>query len=362
MARINGQVIEFKRLANQILMWIVCAKRPLTTRELQHALAVEVGESVLNEDKIPEIEDMVTVCAGLVTVDEESGIIRLVHYTTQEYFEQTQKSWYPTAEVEITKICLTYLSFSRFESAVCETPSEFEDRLQWNPLYDYAARNWGYHARVVSAEVEYLAKTFFGSEFKVSNSCQAMMAPRDYIGTSRHRPRKMTGLHLAAHFGLMEMMIAMLKDQGCLESQDNGSWTPLFYAVKNEQEAMVKLLLEKGADLESKDAYRARTAISYAASYGFMGIVQLLLEKGAKLESKCNYRRTPLCYAAIEGHSATVKLLLEKGADPVSNYDWDSTLLDYAKHSGHEEVVKLLLDNGADPAPRLLQRKRKRSQ
>lgn len=57
-----------------------CAKRPLTTLELQHALAVEVGESELDEENFPEIEDMVSVCAGLVTVDEECGIIRLVHY------------------------------------------------------------------------------------------------------------------------------------------------------------------------------------------------------------------------------------------------------------------------------------------
>ena len=38
---------------------------------------------------------MVSVCAGLVTVDEESDIIRLVHYTTQEFFERTQNIWFP---------------------------------------------------------------------------------------------------------------------------------------------------------------------------------------------------------------------------------------------------------------------------
>ena len=54
-------------------------------------LQLEVGESELDEENLPEIEDMVSVCAGLVTVDEESEIIRLVHYTTQEYFERTQK-------------------------------------------------------------------------------------------------------------------------------------------------------------------------------------------------------------------------------------------------------------------------------
>ena len=33
---------------------------------------------------------LVSVCAGLVTIDRESNIIRLVHYTTEEFFERIQ--------------------------------------------------------------------------------------------------------------------------------------------------------------------------------------------------------------------------------------------------------------------------------
>jgi hypothetical protein len=58
---------------------------------------------------------MVYVCAGLVTVDEESNIIRLVHYTTQECFERTQNDWFPNAETDVTIICVTYLSFRVFK-------------------------------------------------------------------------------------------------------------------------------------------------------------------------------------------------------------------------------------------------------
>lgn len=91
MNRIEGQVLDQKELAKKVLSWITCAKRPLTTSELQHALAVEVGESDLDEDNLPQIGDMVSVCSGLVRVDEESGIIPLVHYTTQEYFSANAK-------------------------------------------------------------------------------------------------------------------------------------------------------------------------------------------------------------------------------------------------------------------------------
>ena len=111
MERIEGQVTDQEKLAKQVLSWITCAKRPLTASELQHALAVEEGESEFDEDNLSQIEDLVSVCAGLVTVDE-TGIIRLIHYTTQEYFQRTYKSWFPDVEAKITTICITYLSFT----------------------------------------------------------------------------------------------------------------------------------------------------------------------------------------------------------------------------------------------------------
>ena len=49
----------------------------------------------------------------------------------------------------------------------------------------------------------------------------------------------------------------------------------------------MKLLLEKGAELESKDK-DGRTPLSRAAENGHEAVVKLLLEKGAELESKDN--------------------------------------------------------------------------
>jgi hypothetical protein len=133
--RINGQKPGLQNVAMQTLCWITCAKRPLTTSKFQYALAVEVGETELDEDNIPQIEDMVSVCAGLVTVDYESKIIRLVHQTMQKFFERTQARWFPDAETDNTRTCVTYLSFTVFESGFCHSDEEFELRLQSNPLY-----------------------------------------------------------------------------------------------------------------------------------------------------------------------------------------------------------------------------------
>jgi hypothetical protein len=170
MERIRGQGRDSKELAEQVLSWVTCAKRRLTILELQHALAVVVGDCELDEENLQEIKDMISVCAGLVTIDEESNIIRLVHYTTQEYFERSQGKWFPDSDISVSRTCITYLSFNIFETGFCPTDEDFERRLRSNPLYDYAARNWGYHAHAASTSTEVKDRVlhFLENESKVS--------------------------------------------------------------------------------------------------------------------------------------------------------------------------------------------------
>ena len=263
MKRINEQKSGSRRLAQNVLSWITCAKIPLSTSKLQHALAVEVDNCGLDEENLTQIEDMVSVCAGLVTVDEESKIIRLIHFTTQEYFEWTKGKWFPNAETDITAICVTYLSFDAFETGFCPTDKDFEARLQSNALYDYAARNWGHHARIASIEKQ-LNLDFLNSKAKMSASTQAMMASGSYSGYSQRVPKQMTRVHLAAYFGLAEAMMALLENEHDPDSKDTYGQTPLLWAARNGHEAVVKLLLEKGAELETKDDTFSGTPLLWA--------------------------------------------------------------------------------------------------
>jgi hypothetical protein len=107
MKRINGQEEEFRDLAKQVLSWVTHTKRPLTTVELQHAVAVRDGAVELDKDFVPDIEDLTSVCVGLVTIEEQSDIIRWIHYTTQEYIELTWTVWLPQAQVDIATTCIT---------------------------------------------------------------------------------------------------------------------------------------------------------------------------------------------------------------------------------------------------------------
>jgi ankyrin repeat protein len=353
MDRIKGQKPGLEKLAMKVLSWITCAKRPLTTLELQHALATKVGKFELDKGDLPHSRDMIAVCLGLVTIDEESGIVRLVHYTTQEYFEQTWGKWFLNAETEITAICVTYLSFDTFATGSFLTDEQFEARLKLYRLYDYAARNWGHHARATSA-VEQLVVDFLKSKTKVSSSGRAMMASRSYSSYSQRMLRQMRGVHLAAYFGLKEAMIALLKNEHDLDSKDTYSQTPLSYAAGNGHEAVVKLLLEKDVDLDSKDSSFGRTPLSHAAGNGHEAVVKRLLDTdGVDPDSKSTgwlrEERTPLSFAAENGHEVVVKLLLEKDVDlDAKDTKYGKTPLSWAAEKGHEAVVKLLLEKGAD--------------
>ncbi|KAK1775995.1 hypothetical protein QBC45DRAFT_480219 [Copromyces sp. CBS 386.78] len=152
MARINKQKPDFQNLATQILLWITHAKRPLSTEELRHALAVEVGRNELDEDNLIASLD-VSICAGLAIVDDKSQEVRLVHYTTQEYLEQCyfKLSLNINPHNTITEVCVTYLMYSIFKSGPCKSKGDdYIGRIRTHLLYFYAATYWRHHARLCS--------------------------------------------------------------------------------------------------------------------------------------------------------------------------------------------------------------------
>ena len=78
MRRITAQSKDDKDLAESILVWVIYGRRPLSLRELQHALATLPRMTDIDpESLVPEIL-LTSVCAGLVAIDGYQSIVRLV--------------------------------------------------------------------------------------------------------------------------------------------------------------------------------------------------------------------------------------------------------------------------------------------
>ena len=188
----------------------------------------------------------------------------------------------------------------------------------------------------------------------------------------------MTGGDLAAFFGLERIINGLLNNGYDLNPRDTYTRTPLSLAAEKGHDAIVKLLLDRSACIESKnyednsDYWRLihnipynRTPLSLAAENGHGAVVELLLDKGVDpgFEAKDNvelllpptlgelrdgFGHTSLFYAARGGHEAVVRLLLDKGTAIECKDQDGQTPLFHAARNGHHAVVKLLLDKGAD--------------
>ncbi|GAP83599.2 putative NACHT and Ankyrin domain protein [Rosellinia necatrix] len=140
----------------------------------------------------------------------------------------------------------------------------------------------------------------------------------------------------------------LLLDKGAdTESKDKDGQTPLFWAARNGHKEVAQLLFDKGADIESKDK-NGQTPLFWAARNGHKEVAQLLLNKGADTESKDKNGQTPLFWAARNGHKEVAQLLLNKGADIESKDKNGQTPLFWATENGYKEVIQLLLDKNAN--------------
>jgi len=122
----------------------------------------------------------------------------------------------------------------------------------------------------------------------------------------------------------------------------------LLDAAFRDDIGQVKTLLEKGTDVNAKDADGV-TVLWMAAQNGHTEIVKVLLDKGADVNKRRTDGVTALWQAAWLGHTQIVKALLDKGADVNIKRRTDgATALMMAAQEGHLEIVKLLLESKAD--------------
>jgi hypothetical protein len=136
-----------------------------------------------------------------------------------------------------------------------------------------------------------------------------------------------------------EAVVKLLLEAGANVDPRSFGWTPLMLAAANGHEAVVKLLLEAKANVEREDL-KYRTPLLWAAKNGHETIVKLLLEAKANINSRDSEGCTPLAWAAKNGHEAVVNLLLKAKAD-VDKKSGGPPGLWWVKAKGREATVKV---------------------
>jgi ankyrin repeat protein len=122
--------------------------------------------------------------------------------------------------------------------------------------------------------------------------------------------------------------------------------TILHAAAQEGSSDIVKTLIDSGVKPDLR-LTTGETPLVLASSLGRTDTAKILLDRGAKVDSGAESRLgTPLIEAALGGHLDTVRLLVEHGAN-VNLGAGSSNPLTVAAQGGHKEVVEFLLRSGA---------------
>ena len=172
-----------------------------------------------------------------------------------------------------------------------------------------------------------------------------------------------TGLYIASSHGYDDVVRSLI-DLGAdlntiskdyAKNYNNVKWTPLHVAIHIGRRDIAILLLEHGADTETRRSWDG-TALYMASSRGYSDVVRQLISHGADLNAECNdwnmdcnvVRWTPLHVAIRDETPPIARLLLEHGANPNATDHLGATALHLVSYWGGTTEVELLLEYGAN--------------
>jgi RNA polymerase sigma factor (sigma-70 family) len=162
------------------------------------------------------------------------------------------------------------------------------------------------------------------------------------------------GLHEAAAIGDSDRVRAALeKDPLLLDTDSPEGFTPLALAAHFGHLDVMRLLIDRGADVNRVATHRLAVTPLHAALFGRqVDAALLLIERGADVtlaRGGSGWKRagwTALHYAAGMGFNTLVQPLLERGADPTRADEEGKTPLDVAIDANHSDIATVLRSRG----------------
>ncbi|MGH9628843.1 MAG: ankyrin repeat domain-containing protein, partial [Bryobacteraceae bacterium] len=164
----------------------------------------------------------------------------------------------------------------------------------------------------------------------------------------------------AANAGDEAILRVLLQAGGDPNERDRFGRTPLMAACQLGKAEPARVLLDSGANVNDQSGRRPLakvglqelgelTPVLIAAATGNPQLVKLLLDRGADVHAKDMRGMTPLMMAASSEHqdSETIRLLIAKGADVGAKANDGQTASAWAGKWGSHGVLKLLKEPGS---------------
>ncbi|WP_353283762.1 ankyrin repeat domain-containing protein [Wolbachia endosymbiont (group A) of Lypha dubia] len=130
-----------------------------------------------------------------------------------------------------------------------------------------------------------------------------------------------------------------------IDEKNESGETILHRAVEMSNQKIVRLLVERGADLNAKNN-RGETALHLAALVRSRENVKVLIESGADINATSNNKSVPLHLACLTGGKGAVEELVKAGADVNARDRYGNSPLYYAQR--HTKIVSFLEKNAAE--------------
>lgn len=176
---------------------------------------------------------------------------------------------------------------------------------------------------------------------------EELLAEDRSLVDARDEHQELTPLHLASFFGHTKMMNLLIENGADVNSKNMYERGPMVFAIAGGHKEAVSILMEAGMYVSTLDDIQ-RTPLHWAAYYGNAYAAKALIENGALVNVVDNHARTPLFIASWGDHLEVVKLLLDNGANVDARYLGAASPLTTAAAANNSEVSKYLVQHNAN--------------
>ncbi len=173
---------------------------------------------------------------------------------------------------------------------------------------------------------------------------QALLTKQPALVSARFA-NNATALHIAAGYGRVDIIRLLLQKGADIHAKDRYGVTPLHYAVLKKQHQALVELLRRGANVNDA-SFGGLTPLHLAARIDDTVAINILLSRGARLDAK-SVIGTPLHEAARWRRTSAAQLLLQKGASVSALDPQGGTPLHAAACNDALAVAQLLLQRRA---------------